>query len=93
MTASYQDLDPALYYTVDDPDEKNNIAFDPKYSKIAKQLQDKLLQIVIGDGRAETNWGGDNFGKNPKAIGTEVYRSNFAPGAHDYKLKLRNNFV
>ncbi|MCW2120311.1 sulfatase-like hydrolase/transferase [Flavobacterium sp. 7A] len=90
MKATYKELDPALYYTAKDPDEINNLAFDPNYQKVAEKLKKKLLDIVIGDGRAEVNWGGDNFGKNTNAIGTEVYRSNFAPGAHDYKLNLKN---
>ncbi|AWG22664.1 sulfatase [Flavobacterium faecale] len=89
MKATYKELDPALYYTAKDPDEINNLAFDPNYQKVAEKLKKKLLDIVIGDGRAEVNWGGDNFGKNTNAIGTEVYRSNFAPGAHDYKLNLK----
>ena len=88
MNATYKELDPALYNTKNDPNEINNLAFDSDYQKVAEQLKKKLLDIVIGDGRAEVNWGGDNFGKNTKAIGTKVYRSNFAPGAHDYKLKL-----
>ncbi|WP_044210878.1 sulfatase-like hydrolase/transferase [Flammeovirga sp. OC4] len=88
-TASYKELDPALYHTSVDPDETNNLAFDKKYEKIAKQMQKKLIDIVIGDGRAEINWGGDNYGKNVKAIGTEVHRSNYAPGAHDYKLDVQ----
>ncbi len=88
LNASYEDLDPSLYDTKKDPGELNNLAKNPKYRKLAEKLKDKLLQIVIGDGRAEINWGKDNFGKTTKAIGTKVYRSNFAPGAHDYKLKL-----
>ncbi|WP_282037932.1 sulfatase-like hydrolase/transferase [Saccharicrinis aurantiacus] len=88
MNATYIELDPALYNTAKDPNEINNLAFDPEYKKIAEKLQKKLLDIVIGDGRAEINWGGDNYGKNTKAIGTEVKRSNFAPGAHDHKINL-----
>lgn len=90
MNASYQELDPALYHTKNDPQEINNLAFNPKYNKIAMQLKKKLLNIVIGDGRSEINWGGDNFGKNTKAVGTKVYKSNFAEGSHDFKLKLAN---
>ncbi|WP_109830183.1 sulfatase-like hydrolase/transferase [Reichenbachiella versicolor] len=88
MSASYEELDPALYHTTVDPNEINNVAFDSKYEDIAMEMKKKLLDIVIGDGRAEINWGGDNFGKNTKAIGTEVHRNNTKPGAHDYKLKL-----
>ncbi|WP_068471913.1 sulfatase-like hydrolase/transferase [Saccharicrinis aurantiacus] len=83
LNASYKDLDPALYYTKNDPDEKNNLAFDKEYEKVAKKMKEKLINIVLGDNRAEVNWG-----KGSNAIGTEVFKSNFAPGAHDYKLKL-----
>ncbi|TYA74636.1 sulfatase-like hydrolase/transferase [Seonamhaeicola marinus] len=90
MNATYKDLDPALYHTAKDPNEINNVAFNPKYKNVAMKMKKKLLDIVIGDGRAEVNWGGDNFGKNTKAIGTKVHKSNFAPNAHDYKLQLGN---
>jgi len=82
LNASYKDLDPGLYCTKTDPKEVNNLAFDKNYEKIAYELKDKLMKIVLGDNRVEVGWG-------PKADGTEVYRSNFAPGAHDYKLKLK----
>jgi hypothetical protein len=48
---------------------------------MAMTLKDKLLKIVLGDGRIEVDWG-------PKADGTKVHRSNFAIGAHDGKLEL-----
>ncbi len=81
-SASYQDLDPALYHMPSDPKEVNNLAFHPEYLHIAKTMQKKLLSIVLGDNRIEVDWGGN------KAMGTEVFRSNFAPGAHDGKLRL-----
>lgn len=37
---------------------------------------------ALGDNRVEADWGGN------KALGTLVYRSNFAPGAHDKQLAL-----
>ncbi|NIJ44871.1 arylsulfatase A-like enzyme [Wenyingzhuangia heitensis] len=90
MTASDKELDMSLYDAINDPDEINNLANNPKYKKVVAQLKEKLLAIVIGDGRAEINWGGDNYGKNTKAIGTDVYYNKpFAKGAHDYKLKLK----
>ena len=79
--ASYKELDPGLYHTSADPHEVNNLAFDPQYRPIAEQMQEKLMNIVLGDNRVEVGWG-------KKADGTEVYRNNFAPGAHDYKLDL-----
>lgn len=82
LNASYEDLDPALYCMKNDPQETNNLAFSKKYSKIAKAMKKKLINIVLGDNRVEVGWG-------KKADGTKVYRSNFAPGSHDYKLKLK----
>ncbi|WP_282134014.1 sulfatase-like hydrolase/transferase [Seonamhaeicola maritimus] len=83
LKASYEDLDPALYDTNKDPHEVNNLAFNKKYQKIAKKMKEKLINIVLGDNRVEVGWG-----KGGNVTGTNVYRSNFAPGSHDYKLKL-----
>ena len=82
LTAPWEDLEPALYDSKKDPEEINNVAFDKKYKKIAKQMKEKLLNIVLGDNRVEVNW--EKWG-----TGTKVYRSNFAPGSHDYKLKIK----
>lgn len=80
--ATYAELDPALYHMASDPKEVNNLAFDPHYQNVANKMKEKLINIVLGDGRVEVNWG-------PKADGTTVYYSNFAPGAHDGKFKLK----
>ncbi len=88
LNASYEDLDPGLYHTTKDPNEIKNVAFDKDYEAIAMKMKDKLLNIVLGDNRVEIMWAGDEYGKSTKAIGTKVHRSNFAPGAHDYKLTL-----
>ncbi|MEL6273968.1 MAG: sulfatase-like hydrolase/transferase [Bacteroidota bacterium] len=80
-TASYTELDPALYRSATDPREVNNLAFNPQYQSIAHKMKEKLINIVLGDGRVEVIWG-------PKADGVEVHYSNFAPGAHDHRLKL-----
>ncbi|MGC6424719.1 MAG: sulfatase-like hydrolase/transferase [Lentimonas sp.] len=81
LHADYKDLDPALYHTPSDPNEKNNLALDPKYQTIAKKMRIKLSNIVLGDNRVEVNWGRDGNG-------TTVYRSNFAQGADDKTLDL-----
>lgn len=81
LTADYQDLDPALYHMPTDPHEVNNLAFSKKHQRIAQALKEKLTKIVLGDNRVEISWG-------PKADGTNIHRSNFAPGTHDGKLKL-----
>ena len=80
--ATYKELDPALYHMPSDPQETNNLAFHPEHQRVAKKMKQKLLDIVLGDNRVEVDWG-DN-----KALGTKVYRSNFAPGADDKKIKL-----
>ncbi|AWG22663.1 sulfatase [Flavobacterium faecale] len=84
VNAPYKDLDPALYDMTNDPQEINNLAFDKKYEKIAMAMKEKLINIVLGDNRAEVLWG-----KGTAVTGTKVIHSNFAPGAHDYKLKLK----
>ncbi|WP_010134576.1 sulfatase-like hydrolase/transferase [Ochrovirga pacifica] len=82
INAPYDQIDPSLYHTTKDPKEINNVAFDKKYQKIAQKMREKLTTIVLGDNRAEIDW--EKWG-----TGTKVYRSNFAPGAHDYQLKLK----
>ncbi len=81
LNQTYDELDPALYHMPSDPNEVNNLAFDDNYKDIASKMKEKLLNIVLGDNRIEVDWGA-------KATGTEIYRSNFASGAHDYKLEL-----
>jgi len=80
-SASWKELDPALYHMPSDPKEVNNLAFNPEYKQIAETMQKKLLNIVLGDNRVEVEWGN-------KADGTKIFRSNFAPGSDDKKLKL-----
>ena len=81
VKAKYNELDPGLYRMSTDPHEQHNLAFDKQYEKIAMKMKDKIVNIIFGDGRVEVEWG-------PKADGTTVYRSNFAPAAHDGKMKL-----
>ena len=82
-TVAYEELDPALYHMPSDPHEVKNLAFDKAHRKVAMAMKEKLINIVLGDNRVEVNWG-----KGTKVTGTEVFRSNFALGAHDYKLQL-----
>ena len=81
QNAIYKDLDPALYCMGNDPGETNNLAFNNEYQRIAMAMKEKLTSIVLGDNRVEVDWG-------KKAEGTELFRSNFAPGADDKKLDL-----
>lgn len=81
MEATYEELEPVLYHLATDPGELHNLAHNPEYRQIANAMQTKLLNIVLGDNRVEVNWG-------QKGAGTDIFRSNFAPGADDKKLKL-----
>lgn len=83
QNATYKELDPGLYHMPSDPKEVNNLAFDNKYQKVAQKMKQKLMDIVLGDNRVEVGWG-----KGTNVTGTQIFRSNYAPGAHDYKLKL-----
>jgi len=74
-------LEPVLYHLTTDPHGVDNLAFHPVYQHVAQVMQKKLLDIVIGGNRVEVDWG-------VQADGTEVFRSHFAPGADDKKLKL-----
>ncbi len=77
---SWEELDPALYHMPSDPHEVKNLAFSKEYGKVAQAMRKKLTDIVMG-GRVEVNW--EKWGS-----GTETFRSNIAPGAHDGKLNL-----
>ncbi|TWT54940.1 Arylsulfatase [Rubripirellula amarantea] len=81
MNASYEELEPVLYQLSSDPAELHNLAYDKSYQSVAQGLRNKLLNIVIGDGRVEVDWG-------PKATGTKSVISDFAIGADDKRLKL-----
>ncbi len=82
LSASYEDLDPALYHMPSDPGEVNNLAFSSDHETIAMLMKEKLVNIVLGDNRVEVDWGGN------KALGTTIFRSNFAFGADDKQLIL-----
>jgi len=81
LQATYEELDPGLYHMPTDPQETNNLAFDPAFQSVAEALKTKLVNIVLGDGRVEVNWG-------QKAMGTDVFPSNFAEGADDKRFSL-----
>jgi arylsulfatase A-like enzyme len=81
LSASYEELEPVLYDLTRDPEERYNLAFDRDHQAIAQAMKEKLLDIVLGDNRVEVNWG-------EAGAGTEVFRSNYAPGSDDKKLPL-----
>lgn len=67
-----------LYDLNKDPLERNNVAADKKYRKLAAWFRTKLGNVVLGDGRVECDWS--------KANSYSI--TNFAQGAHDGKLNI-----
>ena len=67
-----------LYDLRVDPDERWNVANDPKYVKLADWFRQKMGNIVLGDRRAEINWAKEN----------EFVITDFALGADDKKLDI-----
>ena len=81
LEADYEELEPVLYHLPSDPHERTNLAYDEDHRAVADAMREKLLNIVLGDNRVEINW--EKWG-----TGTNVFLSNFAPGADDKKLNL-----
>jgi len=68
----------ALYDLRLDPGERNNVAYEEKYVKLADWFRNKLGNIVLGDGRVEVDWSKQN----------DYKVSDFAKGAHNKKLNI-----
>jgi arylsulfatase A-like enzyme len=81
MNADFEEIEPVLYHLPSDPAERCNLAFHEQYEQIALALKEKLLSIVIGDGRVEVDWG-------EKGTGTEAVISNFASDADNKVLHM-----
>ncbi|AWB66005.1 sulfatase [Saccharobesus litoralis] len=73
LVAPAEKVDMALYDLKYDPLERNNLANDPKYQKLAAWFRNKLGNIVLGDGRVEADWSQANA----------YHISHFAKGADD----------
>ncbi|WP_289039424.1 sulfatase-like hydrolase/transferase [uncultured Zobellia sp.] len=73
----------ALYDLRVDPLERNNVAMNGDYRKLADWFRNKLGSIVLGDGRVECDWS--------KANTFDI--SNFAKGAHDRRLNIPKKFI
>ncbi|WP_375277502.1 sulfatase-like hydrolase/transferase [Alteromonas australica] len=76
INAPSEEVEMALYDLACDPNERLNVAYDTRYTTIADTLRQKAQNIFLGDGRVEIDWKKENA----------TFESNFAPGAHDYKL-------
>ncbi|WP_232824649.1 sulfatase-like hydrolase/transferase [Algibacillus agarilyticus] len=76
VNASPKQVEMALYDMTCDPNERNNVAYDPAYQDIVKALRTKTQNIFLGDNRLEVNWKKQNV----------FHMSDFAAGAHDRKL-------
>ncbi|MEM1110012.1 MAG: sulfatase-like hydrolase/transferase [Planctomycetota bacterium] len=83
LNAPVEKVDLALYDLESDPLERRNVADHPRYRELAAFLRDKLGRVVLGDGRVEVDWS--------KANTYTV--SDFAEGAHDYKLEIPEDLI
>ena len=73
----------ALYDLRIDPNERDNVAADKKYKKLASWYRQKLGNIVLGDQRIECDWSKEN-----------TYNvSDFAKGSDDKKLKIPKKII
>jgi hypothetical protein len=73
----------ALYDLRVDADERNNVANDKKYVKLADWFRNKLGNIVLGDGRIESNWQKEN----------DYNRTTFALGSDDKKVEIPKKII
>ncbi|MCF2947097.1 sulfatase-like hydrolase/transferase [Paraglaciecola aquimarina] len=76
-TTSAKNVEMALYDLNCDPNEQNNIAYDPAYQDLAAFFRKKLADIVLGDERVEVDW------KKPNSYKL----TSFAKGADNKQLK------
>ena len=83
LDVSLEEADAALYDLRVDPMERNNVAYEKKYRKLAECLRMKLGNIVLGDGRIECNWQKTN----------EYNRSTFALGADDKVIEIDESII
>ncbi|MEM6885136.1 MAG: sulfatase-like hydrolase/transferase [Verrucomicrobiota bacterium] len=83
LDAPREEVDLSLYDLRVDPDERVNVANEPAYRELADFLRQKLGNIVLGDRRLEVDWRKDNV----------HHLSDFAVGAHDFKLVFPEGMV
>ncbi|MEM9079958.1 MAG: sulfatase-like hydrolase/transferase [Verrucomicrobiota bacterium] len=78
LNAPRNEVEMVLYDLKTDPLERNNLANDLRYAKLADWFRQKLGKIVLGDGRIECDWSQENT----------YSLSNFYAGAHDRKADI-----
>lgn len=83
LNCPVEDAELALYDLRKDPLERNNVAANKKYKKLAEWFRQKLGNIVLGDGRVECDWSKESV----------FDISNFAKGAHDGKLEIPADLI
>jgi arylsulfatase A-like enzyme len=83
LQAPVEKVDLALYDAKRDPLERNNVANDPKYRKLAEWFRQKLGNIVLGDGRIECDWSKAN----------SYVLSDFAKGADDKQADIPEHLI
>lgn len=83
LEAPREDVCLALYDLRVDPLERNNVANDKNYIKLADWFRTKLGNIVLGDGRVECDWSQKNV--------FDV--SNFAKGADNKKIEIPKKII
>ena len=72
-----------LYDLRNDSREQVNVANKEEYRALADFFREKLGRIVCGDMRLEADWRKEN----------EYHISDFAKGAHDFKLRIPEGLV
>ncbi len=83
MDAPLDTVDPILYDMRVDPLERNNVALDPEYRKLAEFMRQKLGNIMLGDGRREVDWKQQN----------SYNISTFGVGSDDKKMDIPTRII
>ena len=83
LKAPVEKVDLALYDVKLDPLERNNVAGDPEYAKLAAWFRKKLGNIVLGDRRVECDWSQAN----------SYVMSDFAKGADDKQANIPQHLI